>query len=345
MSDDFVQGAERHLCRRSRSCSHVDRNDLIVVSGTAQLAGNVAVQLLSLPLSPIETYLILESLRRRDATGLGLIASPALHAALMTAANTVEIGIAVDFSTPDGLNPNQRAIAADLHQIYENGVGTLGPALLGLLNVAQPRPSTRNALDQLSPEIYSNAEIAALYASSAFSNSLLSCKVNGTDTASIIREGQCLWAGASARFLDSGTTSDQIGFDETAGLFTAGAQVALDNVWRLGAAGGFQSSSLQTATGAQSDGSLAQAGVSLKYNPGQLLLAGAVTGGGGWYDTTRTMSFGGFTGVAEGEQTLGIFNAALACRLRVRRPSPVLQADPRHQPHASRARRLHRERR
>ena len=169
----------------------------------------------------------------------------------------------------------------------------------------------RNALDQLSPEIYSNAEIAALYASSAFSNSLLSCKVNGTDTASIIREGQCLWAGASARFLDSGTTSDQIGFDETAGLFTAGAQVALDNVWRLGAAGGFQSSSLQTATGAQSDGSLAQAGVSLKYNPGQLLLAGAVTGGGGWYDTTRTMSFGGFTGVAEGEQTLGLFNAAL----------------------------------
>ena len=87
--------------------------------------------------------------------------------------------------------------------------------------------------------------------------------------------------------------------------------MALDNVWRLGAAGGFQSSSLQTATGAQSDGSLAQAGVSLKYNPGQLLLAGAVTGGGGWYDTTRTMSFGGFTGVAEGEQTLGLFNAAL----------------------------------
>ena len=123
----------------------------------------------------------------------------------MTTANTVEIGIAVDFSTADGLNPNQRAIAADLHQIYENGVGTLGPALLGLLNVGN-LAEYRNALDQLSPEIYSNAEIAALYASSAFSNSLLSCKVNGTDTASIIREGQCLWAGASARFLDSGTT-------------------------------------------------------------------------------------------------------------------------------------------
>ncbi len=131
----------------------------------------------------------------------------------------------------------------------------------------------------------------------------MSCKVNGTDTASIIREGQCLWAGASASFLDSGTTTDQIGFTQVAGLFNAGAQVALDDVWRLGVAGGFQSSTLQTATGAQSEGSLAQAGVSLKYNPGPLLLAGAVSGGGGWYDTTRPMAFGGFTGVAEGEQT------------------------------------------
>ena len=49
-----------------------------------------------------------------------------------------------------------------------------------------------------------------------------------TDTAAIIREGQCLSAGANARFLNSGTTFDQIGFNETAGLFTAGAQVALD---------------------------------------------------------------------------------------------------------------------
>ena len=313
----------------------------------------------------------------------------------------MELGFAVDF-TADGLNPNQRAIADNLDQIYANGVGTLGPALLGLLNVGS-LDEYKNALDQLSPEIYSDAEIAALYSSLAFSNSLLSCKVNGTDTASIIREGQCLWAGASARFLECGTTSeqigfdetaglftagaqvalddvwrlgvaggfqsstlqtatgaqrrlagqrrcvkynpgaarstapirrdhprravpvggserrlprcgttsDQIGFDETAGLFTAGAQVALDDVWRLGAAGGFQSSSLQTATGAQSEGSLAQGGMSLKYNPGPLLLAGAVTGGGGWYDTTRPMSFGGFTGVAEGDADLGIFNARL----------------------------------
>ena len=68
----------------------------------------------------------------------------------------------------------------------------------------------------------------------------MSCKVNGTDTASIIREGQCLWAGASAVFLDTRHDDRSDRLHETAGLFTAGAQVALDNVWRLGFAGGYQ---------------------------------------------------------------------------------------------------------
>jgi len=285
-------------------------SDSIEVSGVADLAGKVAVTLTSLPTTAAQSYLILEALSGVDNNGLSLSASPLLHATLtFPNATDVVLGVAVDFQVGE-LNPNQRAIAGNLGEIFLAGGGGVSPVLLGLFNVGGI-DEFKNALNQLSPELYSDAEIAALYSGLAFSNSLLSCKVNGTDTASIIREGQCLWAGASARFLNSGTTADQIGFDETAGLFTAGAQVALDDVWRLGAAGGFQSSTLQTATGAQSDGSLAQGGVSLKYNPGPLLLAGAVTGGGGWYDTTRPMSFGGFTGVAEGDQTLGIFSAAL----------------------------------
>jgi outer membrane autotransporter protein len=293
------------------------------------------VTLLGLPATAVQSYLILRTITGSVTdNGLGLIASPALHANLLFDPNgeDVILGIAVDFRV-DGLNPNQRAIATNLVDVLASGVGTLGPALLGLLNTVED-DQYKNALNQLSPEIYSDAEIAALYSSLAFSNTLLSCKVNGTDTASIIREGQCLWAGASARFLDSGTTSDQIGFDETAGLFTAGAQVALDDVWRLGAAAGYQSSTLQTATGAQSEGSLAQGGVSLKYNPGPLLLAGALTGGGASYDTTRPMAFGGFTGIAEGNQDLGIFSAALRAAYVLGSPSlyfkPILDANLTH---------------
>ena len=216
--------------------------------------------------------------------------------------------------------------------------------ILGLLNTVSD-DAYKAALNQLLPELYSDAEISALYASLGFSNSLLSCKVNGTDTAAIIREGQCLWAGANARFLDSGTTFDQIGFNETAGLFTAGAQVALDNVWRLGFAGGFQTSTLDTATNAQSQGSLGQGGVALKYNPGPLLIAGTLSGGGGQYDTKRPMSFGGFTGLAEGDQIVGLLQRRHARRLRVRRAAPLLEAHARYEPHLPPPRGRRRERR
>jgi uncharacterized protein with beta-barrel porin domain len=311
MSDNYSQsaGGRYAVDLDPQASSFFDRNDYIAVSNNAEVAGVIEVSLLSLPVAASETFVILTGMNSLTDNGLSLIASPALHATLFTDSNDVVLGIQVDFTT-DRLNPNQRAIAHDLNQIFLAGGGGVTPVLLGLLNTGD-LAGYKDALNQLSPEIYSNAEIAALYSSLAFSNSLLSCKVNGAGTAAIIREGQCLWAGASANFLDTGTTSDQIGFTQTAGLFNAGAQVALDDVWRVGFGAGYQSSSLQTATNAQSDGSLAQAGLSVKYNPGPLLLAGTISGGGAWYDTTRPMAFGGFTGVAEGDQDIGIVSGSL----------------------------------
>lgn len=324
MADNYTQGAGGIYAVDLDPASSGDRNDQIVVSNAADVGGIVEVRMLSLPLTEVETFTILTGMGGLTDNGLSLVASPALHATLISDATDVVLGIAVDYDV-NGLGGNQRSIARYLNRVLGAGAGAAGPVLLGLLNVGN-FGEYANALDQLSPAVYSNAEIAALYSSLAFSNSLLSCKVNGTDTASIIREGQCLWAGASARFLNTSTTSEQIGSNETAGLFTAGAQVALDNVWRLGVAGGFQSSTLQTATGATSEGSLGQAGVSLKYNPGPLLLAAAITGGGAKYDTRRVMSFGGFTGAAESDQTLGIFSGA--ARAAYVLGSPQLYAKP-----------------
>jgi len=152
-----------------------------------------------------------------------------------------------------GLNGNQSVIGDTMNAALAAGGGGLSPVLLGLLNTPGLE-AYKAALDQLSPQINSDAQIAALYASLGFANSLLSCKVNGADTAAIIREGQCLWAGASVVLLDGDTTSQQIGFDQTAGLFAAGAQVALDPVWRFGFGAGYQTSELDTATNATSDG-------------------------------------------------------------------------------------------
>jgi hypothetical protein len=273
LSDQFVQTGTGTF---AVDINGQGSSDQIAVSDTAQLAGKVAVNVLSLPAPGPMRYVILTAPGGVTDNGLGLSTSPALHDTLLYPdPNTVELGIAVDF-TASGLNRNQISISNNLNSAFTAGGGGLSPVLLGLLNTDNLQ-GYKAALDQLLPAIYLDSQIAALQANLAFSNALLSCRVAGTDTASIIREGQCLWAGAAARFLDSNTTFQNIGFNENAGMFAAGAQVALDQVWRVGVAVGYQSSTLETSTGAKSDGKQAQAGVALKYNPGPLLLAGTLT--------------------------------------------------------------------
>ena len=46
----------------------------------------------------------------------------------------------------------------------------------------------------------------------------------------------------------------------------------------------------------------------LKYNPGALLLAGAVSGGYGWYDTERSINFPGFLALAEADHEVSYLN-------------------------------------
>ena len=299
-------------------------SDQIVVADTAQLAGVVAVNVTSLPPIAAGPYIILTAANGVTDNGLGLLASPALHATLLFPdPNTVELGIAVDFNAT-GLNRNEAALGGHLNAAFLAGSGGLTPLLLGLLNTVGLN-DYKAALDQLLPEIYQDGQIAALYANLAFANALLSCRVNGPDTASVVREGQCLWAGATARFLDSASTFQQIGFSESAGLFAAGAQVALDDVWRLGFAAGYQTSSVHTATGASSEGEQAHVGAALKYNSGPLLLAGALTAGRAWNDTKRPMAFGGFTGVAKGDQLIDVFSGTMRAAYVFGTPSLYLK--------------------
>lgn len=224
-------------------------------------------------------------------------------------ANDVVLGIDVDFA-PDGLNRNETNIGNTLNAVLGAGGGTLGPVFSGLLNVFSLN-AYRNALDQLSPEIYADKEIAALYSSFDFSDNLLSCHVNGTTTAAINREGQCVWVGAKGRYLDGDATFQELGFEETAGQFAGGAQFALNSDWRLGFGAGYQTSSLSTDTNATSDGDQVQGGVALKYNPGALLLAGVFSGGRGWYDTTRPMAFGGFAETARSYHEIDVLQGRL----------------------------------
>jgi autotransporter-like protein len=305
--------------------------DRIDVSGSADLAGTVAVNLLSLSASD---FTILTSSNTTDSgLALGSVTDAILFdydlELVFAPGEEVHLVISnVDFAVA-GLNQNQTNIANNLEAAFNAGSGGLG-SVLSELSTLGDLSSYASALDQLSPEIYGDTQLAALYSSLDFSSNLLSCRVNGADTAAIVREGQCLWAGAKARFLDRDQTSENIGFDQTAGQFAAGAQLALDPVWRLGFGIGYETSWLDTDTGATSDGDMVQGGVALKYNPGALLLAGTVSGGRGWYDTTRPMAFGAFAATAQGEQEIDVLSGRLRAAYVLGAPSlyfkPIVDA-------------------
>ena len=77
----------------------------------------------------------------------------------------------------------------------------------------------------------------------------MSCRVAGDDGAAFIREGQCIWVRARARFLELDHTNNNFGADDTTGSFSAGAQVAFAPDWRLGFAAGYDRIELDTSTG------------------------------------------------------------------------------------------------
>ena len=273
--------------------------DRISVTGTATVDGTVNVNVLN-PIGPSHDFILLSSAGLTDngVTLSGVSSGLIVAYSLSTTATDLILGVTVDFSpAAAGLNANQTALGDYLNDAVTAGSGNLGPVLSALIGLPTA-DNYRNALDQLSPEIYNYDLIETLYASQQFSNDLMSCRVAGNDGAAFIREGQCIWVRARARFLELDHTNNNIGADDTTGSFSAGAQVAFAPDWRLGFAAGYDRIELDTSTGATSDGDRANVGGVLKYNPGPLLLAAGVTAGWGLYDTTRTLSFGGFNAEA-----------------------------------------------
>jgi outer membrane autotransporter protein len=208
----------------------------------------------------------------------------------------------------EGLNRNETAIAENLNDVFKSGnFPKLEPLLTALANL--PNVGTlADALDQLSPEIYLDQQIATLFSSANFTASLMTCPVRD-GAAAYIKEGQCVWARLSGRDFDQDQTFQTLGFDETSFEVAGGLQSALGDVWRAGFAGAYEHGSLDTdQTFATSEVDRAHAGAVLKYNPGALLLAAAVSGGWGWYDTERPIGFTGFSALPSSDNEIGYLN-------------------------------------
>ncbi|MEM1049267.1 MAG: autotransporter domain-containing protein [Pseudomonadota bacterium] len=268
--------------------------DLVTVSETATLAGNVQAHVIN-PAFGDQSVTILSAAGGTTNNGLGLLASPALQASLsFPNANDVVLNTSIDFSA-GGLNPNQTALAGSLNSALANGLGGLEPVLDPLLNNIFTVGDYQNALNQLLPEVMLNNETATLFSSEDFVDNLFSCRLAGQNHTAL-SEGECYWARPQGRFLDRDSDSNTIGFDETSGGLAAGAQVAVAPNWFAGFALGYERASLDTDTGAETDSNRFSGGLSLKYQAGSFLLGAAISGGVSGNDTQRPISFGGVTG-------------------------------------------------
>jgi len=272
--------------------------DLTNVSGTSTLSGQVVPNIVNPGFTQPGTQQVTILTSAGGVTNAGLTVQDTAvldYSLLFPDGFSVVLGVTADFS-PSGLNRNQTALGENINAIQTAG-GSAGfaPAVAGLVTIPD-LAGLADAYDQLGPEIYLDNGIATLFSALDFTDDLMSCEVREGGNV-FINEGQCLWVKGSGSWLDQDKTRETIAFDRNAIRVAGGGQVAIAPDWRLGMAIGYERSDLDALGGREnSDADTLHGGAALKYIFGDGLIAAAISGGQGWYDTTRYLAFGTFNG-------------------------------------------------
>lgn len=296
------------------------KSDRLDVSGTASLAGTVIVNPIAFPSTGglTRTFTILTAAGGITDNGIKVQSTAAVDYTLQKPdTKTLDVKAVINFlgattttepttgSTGQtgigtgGLNANQRALGTNLNGLYSGGTN-LG-FMSDLLTLAT-QDELKAALNKLLPSGDSSAHQGSMTTGNTFAGQLLSCRVFGEgDANAIIREGQCVWARGSARTLDKSGERDGLAANERATFVSGGAQLDLGGPWRLGVGLGYETTDLDVDARAKISGERLHVGGIVKYNEGPWLFAAGLTGGHGWYDSTRAVAFGGFATTATSE--------------------------------------------
>ncbi|MEM7778153.1 MAG: autotransporter domain-containing protein, partial [Pseudomonadota bacterium] len=294
------------------------RADLLVVTATADVKGVVNVNILTSVDAGTHKYEIVRATgntRIDDSPGAGTLAVVATSATIDTSQLDVTLELGPDDKTiylvltasapvPTSpilhisgmLNLNQQALVNALNSNNALGAGSsLQSVMTALIDSSANIGQYRAALNVLLPEVHLNTETAMLFSAHDFMGDLFSCPTADAGAA-IVHEGQCLWVRPKGRKFDRDATFENIGYEETVGGVSAGAQFSLAPGWFANVGGSYEHGSLSTDTGAESDSDRFQVGGAVKYEMGPWLFAGAISGGIGTFDTSRPISFSGFNG-------------------------------------------------
>jgi hypothetical protein len=309
VSGNFTQGASGRLALDADFAG--GRSDVMVVQGAANLAGRVRPMISSV-LPDVELpFLVVNG----PVTGSLQGEQTAIFGYQITRkGGTHSVSANADF-TPAGYNlaRDSAATAGHLQSAWDAGGSGLGRlfAQLGNLADAGGEAAYTGALRQISPNggLAPGARVAA--GARAFANAAMSCPQFDGTTA-MLKEGECAWAGLTGRTAGQSGQDGVSSFRLSSTTWQAGGQRSMGGGWFLGGSVAYENARLTTPDGL--NGGRGQAGygaITAKYQTGPWLFAGAVFGGGGAFNGTRTITLPGFGSIARGSPTLSNVGAML----------------------------------
>jgi hypothetical protein len=271
--------------------------DRLVVAGTAQLAGFVQPNLLST--TPTSGSVTIVSATGGVSSGTQSSLSVNGGTAVITYgltypnASDIVLNYSINYANPRILaaaNSNQQSMARSIQQVASGGA--LDSSLGGLINL----PTVANyltALDTLSPQIFSDHQVAAVFSGMEFSDALLSCAARG-GAYHFVRQDECAWFRLGGWGMQRQASSASRGFNFSSFQIAGGGQFDVGDSWLIGAGGSVEFQNLSVQTPASSQGTFGQFGLVAKRTFGDTLISGSVAGGYGQFNAQRSL-FNGLT--------------------------------------------------
>ena len=268
-------------------------SDRVNVSGTANLAGAVQVQVLNPALGAFQQTIV-SAAGGATNNGLALLASPALQAQLVfpNATDVVVKSTGINFVTP-GLNNNQTSLGNALNgAAHADGLG--GPVFNFLLNGVTSVPAYNLALTQLTGEVATGSQQTTFDAMNLFMGTMLdpssrgAASTPGGGASGYASEGD---ASAYASTKDAGAARDAYA------MFTKAPPpvVPFEQRWSVWAAGfgGSQTTDGNATVGSNNTtSSVFGTAVGADYRISPYTIAGFALAGGGTNFSVAGSGFG-----------------------------------------------------
>ncbi len=288
LSGDLVQSETGRLVVDTDHAA--GRADRLEVDGEARIAGTVSVRPVTLGSDPVTVLTAGGSLRMEPQ--LTFAGSHLFSYRPTVTDGGLRITPEADFRSSSGSSSGtRRSVAAHLQQIWDSGAEGFGEAFAAMASL-DDADGYGSSLDAMSGQAVSAIGAARLAASHGFVDNMSGCEAFVGD-GTLLAQTDCGWGRVFGTLASRDADDQTVGFDSKAVTTQLGGQKQIGDGWFLGGSLGYELSRLDgDDDSADVDGEALLAGLTLKRQIGRLLLSGALDGGYGWYDSSRTIDLG-----------------------------------------------------